>query len=151
MKRVRGWEDGAQAVAAEARAIGATAILVDEREVWHGLDYYLRDEDHPPIIAWRRHAAPKSFSETAELTGEIDDRVLVVSYRAHLRPRMRADFEAFQVLGEIETPLGTRSNGCPITRRFVLYEASGFEELPRTQDWEDRFDGLSERPNPRCP
>lgn len=151
MKRVRGWEDGAKAVAEEARAIGATAILVDEREVWHGLDYYLRDEEHAPLIAWRRNAGPKSFSETAELTDEIDDKVLVVSYRAHLRPRIRADFEDFQVLGEIETPLGTRSNGCPITRRFVLYQASEFEELPRTQDWEDRFEGLSERPNPRCP
>lgn len=150
-KRVRGWETGAAEVAAWAREMNATAILVDEREVWHGLDYYLRDEEMPPLIAWRRNPGPKSFSETAELTDAIDDRVLVVSYRPNMRPRMRADFAEFSFLGEIETPLGTRSNGCPITRRFVLYEANEYTELTRDQAWEERFEGLSERPNPRCP
>ncbi|MCI4645192.1 MAG: glycosyltransferase family 39 protein, partial [Hyphomonadaceae bacterium] len=150
-KRVRGWESGALELAEQARAMNATAILVDEREIWHGLDYYLRNQDTPPLIAWRRNAGPKSFSETTELTDALDDRVLVVSYRANLRPRIRADFAEFSFIGEVETPLGTRSNGCPLSRRFVLYDASGFEERTRDQAWEDEFEGLSERPNTPCP
>ena len=150
-KRVRGWEVSALAVAEQARAIEATAILVDEREVWHGLDYYMRDMETPPLIAWRRNAGPKSFSESVAMTDDIDDKVLIVSVRPNMRPRMRGDFEAFHVIGDQSIELGYRSNGCQITRHFVFYEASGYDEQPRTQEWEDAFDGLSERPNPPCP
>ncbi|MEO0785095.1 MAG: glycosyltransferase family 39 protein [Pseudomonadota bacterium] len=151
LKRVRGWEDTAAEIAERAKAEGATAILVDEREVWHGLDYYMRDLNAPPLIAWRRNPGPKSFSEAVPLDDTLDDRVLVASYRPNLRPRMRADFEYFSHLGDIAVPLGRRSNGCAIERRFALYLASEYDELTRDQAWEDRFEGLSERPNPRCP
>ncbi|MEM6948245.1 MAG: glycosyltransferase family 39 protein, partial [Pseudomonadota bacterium] len=151
LKRVRGWETAAQDVAARARAEGATAILVDEREVWHGLDYYMRDLGAPPLIAWRRNPAPKSFSETQALAPPLDETVLVASFRPHLRPRMRADFGVFTHIGDLETALGARANGCPITRRFALYLASDFDELRRDAAWRQRFEGLSERPNPPCP
>ena len=150
-KRVRGWEETAAAVKARAEAIDASAILVDEREIWHGLDYYLRKERPARLIAWRRKAGVHSFSEQVPLTDDIDDNVLVASYRAGNRPRIRADFERLEHLGEVEIPLGTRTNGCPITRRLVFYRASGHTPQVRDQNWEDRFDGLSERPNPDCP
>jgi 4-amino-4-deoxy-L-arabinose transferase-like glycosyltransferase len=150
LRRVKGWETAAVEIAERAKAEGATAILVDEREVWHGLDYYMRKLDAPPLIAWRRNPAPKSFSETVPMDGALDDRVLVASFRPHLRPRMRADFAEFAYIGEVATPLGRYSNGCPIVRRFALYRAGEYTELTRNQAWEDRFEGLSERPNPRC-
>ena len=150
LKRIRGWEESARQVLERAEAEGATAILVDERELWHGLDYYMRGADHPPLIAWRRNASPRSFSETVPLTGDIDDTVLVVSFRPGLRPRIRADFTEFESAGDIEIDLGERSNGCPITRRFALYVANDFNELTRDQAWEDEYEGLSERPNPVC-
>lgn len=151
MRRLKGWDQAATEIAARARAENATAILVDEREVWHGLDYYMRDEDAPPLIAWRRNPGPKSFSESRPLSDEIDDRVLVASFRPQFRPRLRADFNTFEVIGEIATPLGFRANGCPLERRFVLYIGSDYTPLERTQAWEDRFEGLQERPSPPCP
>lgn len=151
LKRVTGWQASAEQVLAQAREMQASAILTDEREVWHGLDYYLRDADHPPLIAWRRNRGPKSFSETRPLSEDIDDTVLVVSYRPEFRPRMRGDFERFEAIGEIVVPLGRRADGCEIERRFVLYAASGYNERPRDAAWEERYRGLSERPNPPCP
>ncbi len=150
-KRVRGWDETASAVEARARAMNASAILVDEREIWHGLDYYMRKSRPAPLIAWRRKAGIHSFSEQVPLSDQMDGNVLVASYRAGNRPRIRADFKRFEFLGEIEIPLGTRTNGCPITRRMVLYLASGHTPQIRDQAWEDRFDGLSERPNTDCP
>jgi len=151
LKRVRGWEQVTAEVGAAARQLGASAILVDEREVWHAIDYYGRDDLPAPLIAWRRNEGIKSFSENQPMTDAIDDTVLLASYRPGLRPRIRGDFAAMDRIGEIEIDLGTRSNGCPIVRRLVLFRVSGFEPQPRTPDWESRYDGLEEAPNPDCP
>lgn len=151
LKRVRGWEATAERVLAEAEAIEASAILTDEREVWHALDYYMRERTHPPLIAWRENPGPKSFAEAVPMSDAIDETVLVVSHRPTVRPRMRDDFAAFEFAGEIEIGLGRRANGCLIVRRFVLYRASGYGEQTRDAAWEERYRGLSERPNPPCP
>ncbi|MEM7768127.1 MAG: glycosyltransferase family 39 protein [Pseudomonadota bacterium] len=151
LKRVRGWEAATQQVAHAAVSIDATAILVDEREVWHGIDYYGRDRLPAPLIAWRRNAGVKSFSENRPMTDDIDDTVLLASYRPGFRPRIRSDFERMERIGEVRIPLGERSNGCLIERRLVLYRLSGFAPQPRTADWEAEFDGLQEAPNPACP
>ncbi|NBC19833.1 MAG: phospholipid carrier-dependent glycosyltransferase [Alphaproteobacteria bacterium] len=150
-KRVRGWEQTAASVRAMAQEIDASAILVDERELWHGLDYYMRGERPAPLIAWRRKAGIHSFSERRELTDGIDENVLVASYRPNHRARMRGDFEAFDYLGEAEIPLGLRANGCPITRRLVFYRASGHAPKTRDRDWEERYEGQVERPARECP
>jgi len=151
LKRVRAWEETAEQVARAGADSDASAILVDEREIWHGLDYYGRNTLPAPLIAWRRNPGIKSFSERAPLTDAIDNRVLVASVRPNLRPRIRADFEHFERIGEIEIRLGMRTNGCAILRRFVLYHASGHTPQPRTRRWEQRFNGLEEAPPPPCP
>lgn len=138
-KRTRGWEATTEALAARAEAEDATAILVDERENWHGLDYYGRDAGLPPVIGWRRHEGAKSYSEERPLTARIDGRVLVASVRKDFRPRMRADFSTFEDAGEISIPLGGGKQ-----RRLRLYLASGYDPLERTQEWEQRFEGRSE-------
>ncbi|MEO1567732.1 MAG: glycosyltransferase family 39 protein [Pseudomonadota bacterium] len=138
-KRTRGWQETSTQVLAAARAANATAILVDERENWHGLDYYLKDEDHPPLISWRRYNGVKSFAESRPLTDDIDDRVLVVSMRPIFRPRMRADFDQFSASGSITIALGGDR-----TRDLKVYLASEFDPLPRDSAWEARFEGLSE-------
>ncbi|MFN4183942.1 MAG: glycosyltransferase family 39 protein [Hyphomonas sp.] len=149
-KRTRGWETSAQQVFAEAERLGATAILVDEREVWHGLDFYARDHDLP-LISWRRYPGPKSFSERVPLEGPISDRVLIASLHAGLRPLIRSDFESFEPAGQVRVDLGTRRNGCPITRVFQLYIGGGYNPAERTREWEDRFIGEKEFPEPPCP
>ncbi len=151
LKRTRGWDETAAAITRAAIDMDASAVLVDEREVWHGIDYYGRNRLDVPLIAWRRNAGIKSFSERAVLTGEIDDAVLVASLRPGLRPRIRADFATFRHVGTIEIVLGERANGCPILRRLELYRASGHAPMERDQAWEKRFEGQSERVNPPCP
>ena len=150
MKRTRGWETSATQIFAEAERLGATAVLVDEREAWHGLDFYNRDRSLP-LISWRRFSGPKSFSEREPLQGPMAERVLVASLHASLRPHLRSDFESFEPVGQVRVDLGVRGNGCPITRVFQLYIGEGYNPPARTQAWEDRFIGEMEFPEPPCP
>ncbi len=150
MKRTRGWEQTTQRVFTNAEGIDATAILVDEREVWHALDYYARDRDIE-LLSWRRYGVPKSFSETAPITDANDDRILVASLHAGNRVRIRSEFETMEDLGEVQVFLGKRSNGCPILRTLHLYAASGYTPQPRSAEWEASFEGIKEFPNPPCP
>lgn len=149
-KRTRGWETAAAEVFRQAHALGATSVLVDEREVWHGLDYYARDRKLP-LLSWRRYGVAKSFSESAPLEAPLDETVLVVSLHPKMRPMLRSDFTYFESAGEIEIPLGTRRNGCAITRRFHLYAASGFAPERHDEAWEARHKGRSEFPSQPCP
>lgn len=150
MKRTRGWEQTTQRVFTNAEEINASAILVDEREVWHALDYYSRERDLE-LLSWRRYGVPKSFSESAPITDANDDRVLVVSLHPAMRPRIRSEFESMEDLGEVQVFLGKRSNGCPILRTLHLYAASGYTPQPRTPEWENAYKDKIEFPNPRCP
>lgn len=150
LKRTRGWETSAAEVFAEAGKLGATAVLVDEREAWHGLDYYARDRNLP-LISWRRYAGPKSFSEREALEGPKAERVLVASVHAGMRPMLRSDFATFEPVGQVRIPLGVRGNGCPITRVFQLYLATGYAPRERTAEWEQSHAGEKEFPEPPCP
>ncbi|MEM1087720.1 MAG: glycosyltransferase family 39 protein [Pseudomonadota bacterium] len=141
VKRVRGWQDLSDQLIAEVERIQPTAILLDEREIWHGIDYYTRDRLDVPLILWRYHSGPKSFAETVPMSDAIDDRVLVASYRPEFRPRIKADFQTWDFAGEVGVDLGHRSNGCPLSRDLRLYLVSDFEALERTAEWVERFQG----------
>jgi hypothetical protein len=150
LKRTRGWDVAAGQVFAEAERLGATAVLVDERETWHGLDFYSQARS-VPLISWRRDAGPKSFSEREPLEGPLAERVLVASVHAGMRPRLRSDFAEFEPAGQVRIDLGVRGNGCPITRVFQLYVASGYAPAERTPEWEAALDGQKEFAEPPCP
>lgn len=151
LKRVRGWEDLAQQLVLEAEREKPTAILVDEREIWHGLDYYLRDELDVPLILWRYNEGAKSFAETVPMSDAIDARVLVASYRHEYRPRIKADFATWEAIGEVGVFLGHRSNGCPLHRDLNLYRVSDFSPLQRDLDWVRAYEGQSIDPPEPCP
>lgn len=129
VKRLRGWPDTVDMVNAELANDEYTSVIVDEREIWHGLDYYGRDGlIDVPILAWRRQEGAKSFSEEAPLTPENTAPALVLSYRASQREKMAADFETFERIGEREIDLGGGK-----FRRFVLFKAEGFSPVPRNE------------------
>lgn len=160
LKRVRGWQDLSQQLQNEVDRLAPTAILVDEREVWHGLDYYLKDSLETPLIMWRYNPGPKSYAEGVDLTQLDHSRVLVASYRSNLRPAIQADFATWQPEGAISVDLGHRSNGCPIQRELRLYLVSDYDPLPRTAEWTQAFKTEDEDGNPadrhidrpaRCP
>ncbi len=139
LKRVRGWNDLSQQLQSEIDRLQPTAILVDEREVWHGLDYYLKDTLETPLIMWRYNPGPKSYAEGVDLAQLDHSRVLVASYRSNLRPPIQADFATWQPEGAISVDLGHRSNGCPIQRELRLYLVSDYDPLPRTAEWAQAF------------
>ena len=151
-KRTRGWDTISDSLVMLAGEYGTpSALMVDEREIWHGLDFYLKDRIDTPLLLWRYNEGAHSFAEQLPLTDAIDDNVLVASYRPNRRPAIAADFETFEKIGETRVALGTRSNGCPIIRRLVLYRASGFDPLPRTQQWVERFEDQSMDALEPCP
>lgn len=139
LKRVRGWEDLSAQLEREIERLQPTAILVDEREIWHGLDYYMRDNLDVPLVMWRYRSVPKSFSEGVDLADLDSSRVLVASYRSHFRPRIKGDFQTWEAEGYVGVDLGHRSNGCPLRRELRLYLASDYAQLPRTNEWIEQF------------
>lgn len=151
-KRTRGWSELSDKLVTFVEEQGTpTALLVDEREIWHGLDFYLKDRIEAPLILWRYNEGAHSFAEQQALSDAIDDDVLIASYWPNRRPAIAADFRTFEKLGQISVDLGERSNGCPLSRTLVLYRASDFDPLPRTQAWVERFaDETLDAPEP-CP
>ncbi len=138
-KRVRGWEDLTEQLAREIERLQPTVLVVDEREIWHGIDYYSRDELEIPLILWRYNSGPKSFAESVDLSDLDNSNVLIASYRSHLRPRMKADFATWDPQGFVGVDLGHRSNGCPLRRELRLYMVSDYDPLPRNSDWVRQF------------
>lgn len=150
LKRTRGWDQAAQDIYAIAESMGATAVMVDEREAWHGLDYYGRERS-VPLYSWRRYGVAKSFSEAAPLEPPYDGRVLIASIHPGVRPMLRSEFASFEPAGEVSIPLGRRGNGCPLARSFRLYVASGFQPQEHDAAWEERFKDMTEFPPAPCP
>ncbi|MHA7899454.1 MAG: ArnT family glycosyltransferase [Henriciella sp.] len=144
-KRVRGWVDLSEQLAREIERLQPTVVVVDEREIWHGLDYYLRETLDAPLILWRYNPGPKSFAEAVDLADLDSSRVLVASYRSHLRPRIQADFATWQPQGLVAVELGHRSNGCPLRRELRLYLTSDYQPLTRDADWIRQFKTEDER------
>jgi len=128
LKRVRGWEETAVQLEALSRRHDASAIMVDEREVWHGVDYYGRSLELPPLRTWRRLDEPRSHAEEAgALQPGEDRRILIASVRPDFLPIMRGDFMRFESVGALTVPLGGGQE-----RRFALYLAEGYEPKPRS-------------------
>lgn len=128
MKGVRGWGETTRQLIAKADELHASAILVDDRETWHALDYHGRNLTMPPIRAWQAGPTPRSHAEEAGriLPGD-DTRMLIASTNEAMRPMIRSDFATIEDLGYLDIPLTAKR-----TRRFKLYLASTYHQVPRT-------------------
>ncbi|RYZ14166.1 MAG: glycosyltransferase family 39 protein [Alphaproteobacteria bacterium] len=140
MKGVRGWEETVAGLDAKARELGATAILVDDRELWHGIDYYSRNIAFAPLRTWLHDSHPRSHAEEAGMLQPGDDtRLLIASIAPADRPMIRADFASTEPVGYLTIPLGpTRA------RKLKLYLASGYKQAPRVPGYEKQFEGRAE-------
>lgn len=140
MKGVRGWHETVAALSTRAAQLNATAIMVDDRELWHGLDYYGRHQDMAPVRTWRRGASPRSHAEEEGRlqTGE-DARVLVASGGEGYRAMIRRDFVTIEELGYVDIPLGPTRD-----RRLKLYLASGYRPAERTPEFEATYATMRE-------
>ncbi|MEP7210676.1 MAG: glycosyltransferase family 39 protein [Alphaproteobacteria bacterium] len=139
-KRVRGSRETAQQLQAIAAANHVTALMFDEREVWHGVDYYGRKLALPPIRAWRRGDKPKSYAEEAGIMrpGE-DAKVLIVSKVPDFRRMIGADFTMLEPLQDLVIPLGPKRK-----LTLKLYLGAGYHPQPRTPEFEARYAGKPE-------
>ena len=138
-KRTRGWAQTAQGLSEIASQHGATGLLVDERENWHGLDFYGAGVIEPPVYAWQRYDAPKSYADLHPAPEGAAGPILIASVRRRFRPRLRADFERIEEIGYLDIALGGGTQ-----RRFKLYLGYGHHPLARTPEWEARFTGQTE-------
>lgn len=132
LKRVRGLEATAAAVAARFAQghDGApfAALAVDNRMLFHNLDYYLRAAP-PPLRIWRKEARPRSYAETVAPLSPADAArgpVLVVSERARDREALAADFATLTLIGEVAIDRGASG-----PRRLRFYVGEGFAPAPR--------------------
>lgn len=134
MKGVRGWKETVAGLDAKADEIGASAILVDDRELWHGLDYHGRNTEMAPVRMWLRGDHARSHADEAGMMKPGDDtRILIASGAAGNRPMIREDFASIEPIGYLTIPLGPTRE-----RKFKLYVASGYNHVPRTQEFETR-------------
>lgn len=131
-KRVRGLEETARAVAARfTRGHDGTpfrAVVVDNRLLFHNLDYYWR-EAPPPLRIWLKDGNAQSYAqEVAPLTPATtaDGPVLVVSERARDHVALAADFTRFAHLETVEIDRGAAG-----PRRLWFFIGEGFAAQPR--------------------
>jgi hypothetical protein len=141
LKRVRGWRELTYALRDVAVREHATALMFDERELWHGVDYYGRSlEGLPPVRAWQRGNAPHSFAEEAGKVqpGE-DAQALVIAHGPDFIPFIRNDFREVRDLGELSIPLDARHS-----MTVYLFIASGYQPVHRTPEYEAEVWGEEE-------
>lgn len=141
-KRVRGWREFAQALRPRIDANGDgvsdySAIMFDNRLVFHDMEYYLREADYPLRMWLRQYPDAKSHAEErAPITPGDSDRVLVASMRPQEHDNLQADFARWRVL---DTIIIDRGSAAPLI--IDLFEASGFEPLERGPAYEAVYGG----------
>lgn len=140
MRQVRGWKETVAELARRADEIKASSIAVDDRELWHGLDYYGRKANLPPLRIVQRNDTPRSHAEEEGMIRPGDDRnILIASLHDWFRPIIRADFRSIRELGYATIPLGPRRE-----RKLKLFAGSDYVRQKRTPEFEKRYETLSE-------
>ncbi|MEL6325208.1 MAG: glycosyltransferase family 39 protein, partial [Pseudomonadota bacterium] len=134
LKRARAWPETVERLSEAVETHGAQILVVDEREVWHGIDYYGRDGFPVAVRSWRVGSGPRSFAEQRPIPEGDAGPVLIASVRPGHRSAMEADFEEWVFLEEIRLPIGGGAE-----RRISVYLAHNFTPLDRTEAWAERF------------
>ena len=142
IKRARGWETSVEELQKAANSINAQGIVFDEREFWHGMDYYGEElaQSPPPHYLWQRHNTPHAFAESyAPIPRNTDNVLLIASLRPNFIARMREDFGTLKAIGRIDVPIGGKH-----TRHFCLYRATQYAPVDRTREYEIRMRDIRE-------
>ncbi len=133
-KRVRAWQDTADAITEIAMERPYTAIAFDNRNIFHQMQRYAGELDRP-LTMWLRYSGPVNHAEQNwPLAETFEGEILIVSERPREVPRMREDFENFESAGELVIALDGDK-----TREFTLWRASGHQRVERDEDYEIRW------------
>lgn len=137
---MRGWEDTVAGLGAKAKEIGATAILVDDREIWHGMDYYGRNVDMAPRcapgFAAMTAAMPRKPARSARRRCL---RILIASGAGGNRPMIRRDFTTIEEIGYLTIPLGP-SAGTEVEAASL----PAISHVSRTPEFEAKYHNVIE-------
>lgn len=140
MKGVRGWKQTVAEVSERANGINASAIMTDDRELWHAIDYYGRNIEMLPVRQWQRGSTPHSHAEEAGPLQPGDDaRLMIVSSNEGIRGILRQDFASIDPIGYITIPLGPTRE-----RKLKVYLASGYTHAERTAEFEATYGSQGE-------
>ena len=146
-KRVRGWEQGVQAIIARTREEqargGVTAVAMDDRFLFNVAAYYGRDyfgkNGAPPLKMWVHEARPQNQAETeAPLNAALGRRALIASVEGEYRSEIEQDFARTSGLEIVRVRLDRNH-----VRRTDLFVAEGFQPVAR-----DPVTGLPPKPKP---
>lgn len=129
-KQVRGWDETTRLILDAADAGGFDTVVVDDRFVFHAVDYYGRDRPHD-LAMWKRYDAPSGHAEMCcALPPGAAGPMLLVSRFEPYDAWFQADFREITPMGDIAVELGGG-----IERRLRLFGVYGFDPAePRDGD-----------------
>lgn len=143
-KRARGWaettETVRQALARGDDGVPYAAVLVDNRLLFHDIEYYSR-ESPLPLRMWLRYGGPTSHAEAEYPMTAAGGPVLVVSERDADEARIRADFMRSEPGSDVVIALGGGKE-----RVLTLFAAEGFAPLARGPEYEAIWGGEGSPP-----
>jgi 4-amino-4-deoxy-L-arabinose transferase-like glycosyltransferase len=133
-KRIRAWPETASLITEAGLANNYSAIVFDDRNVFHQMQRYATGLDRP-LRMWIRFSGPSNHAEQVwPLEEGHEDWVLIISHRPMEVGRMREDFEEFEPVGTLSIPLDGLK-----TREFTLWRARGYQRITRDEAYEIRW------------
>ena len=133
-KRIRAWHETADAITAAGMAAPYTAIVFDDRNVFHQMQRYATGLDRD-LRMWLRYSSPVNHAEqTWPLADDHAGEVLIISHRPLEVARMREDFENFEPAGAVSIALDGNK-----TREFTFWRASAYRRVERTAAYEEHW------------
>ena len=133
-KRIRAWQETADAISQAGAATNYSAIVFDDRNIFHQLQRY-GSEANPPLQMWLRYSGPVNHAEQEwPLDDGHEGPILIVSHRPLEVAKMREDFDLFESAGSLSIALDGDK-----TREFTLWRAQGYHRIERDEAYEARW------------
>lgn len=133
-KRIRAWDETADRITAAGMAGDYSAVVFDDRNVFHQMQRYAPDLERD-LRMWWRFSGPVNHAEQGwPLEDGHAGEILIVSHRSLEVARMREDFAMFESAGAISIALDGDK-----TRDFTLWRASGYQRVVRDAAYEERW------------
>ncbi|WP_421792889.1 ArnT family glycosyltransferase [Hyphobacterium sp.] len=134
VRHLQSWPETAEAIAPLETRGNYTALVFDNRNVFHQMQRYGRNLQ-TPLAMWQRYGTPHN---QAEAVWALDDGtpgpVLIIADREWERARLLADFERVEEITTLSIPTGGHAD-----RRLTVYEGYNYRRLQRDADYEARF------------
>jgi 4-amino-4-deoxy-L-arabinose transferase-like glycosyltransferase len=136
-KRIRAWQETADAITQYGQQRDYTAIVFDNRNIFHQMQRYGGAMERP-LAMWLRYSGPVNHAEQEwPLAEQFDGEILIVSERPREVPKMREDFAIFEHVADITIPLDGNK-----TREFTLWRAGGHQRVVRDLAYEERWTAI---------